>query len=89
MLEAALAGRTATMVPEHGPLLDADALDEYTTLLDAIEAESRRSFAAGQSPAEAAASFRPPAGLETWGAFGTLPRAFEVAFGAWHRQLGR
>lgn len=86
---ALLAGRTATMVPGHGPLLDADALDEYTTLLDAIEAESRRSFAAGQSPAEAAASFRPPAGLETWGAFGTLARAFEVAFGAWHRQLGR
>ena len=86
---ALLAGRTATMVPGHGPLPDADTLDEYTTLLDAIEAEGRRSFAAGQSPAEAAAGFRPPAGLETWSAFGTLARAFEVALGAWHRQLGR
>ncbi|MCY4076775.1 MAG: MBL fold metallo-hydrolase [Acidobacteria bacterium] len=88
-VDAMLADRTATMVPGHGPLADADALDDYRTLLDAIEAEGRRSFAAGEPPAEAAAAFRLPAGFEALGAFGSLPRAFEVAFGAWHRQLGR
>ena len=88
-VDAVLGGRTATMVPGHGPLPDADALDDYRALLDAIEAEGRRSFAAGRPPAEAAAGFRLPAGLETWGAFGSLARAFEVAFVAWHRQLGR
>lgn len=88
-VDAMLAGRTATMVPGHGPLPDADGLEEYRALLDAIEAEGRRSFEAGQPPAEAAASFRLPAAFETWGAFGTLARAFEVAFVAWHRQLGR
>ena len=88
-VDAMLGDRTATMVPGHGPLPDAAVMDEYRALLDAIEAEGRRSFAAGQSPAEAAASFRLPAGLDAWGAFGSLARSFEVAFGAWHRQLGR
>ena len=88
-VDAMLGARTATMVPGHGPLPDAGALDDYRALLDAVEAEGRRSFAAGQSPTEAAAGFRLPAGLEGWGAFGTLARSFEVAFGAWHRQLGR
>ena len=60
-VDAVLGDRTATMVPGHGPLPDAEALDEYRALLDAIEAEGRRSFAAGQSPEEAAASF-PAAG---------------------------
>ena len=46
-VDAMLAGRTATMVPGHGPLADADALDDYRTLLDAIEAEGRRSFRGG------------------------------------------
>ncbi len=87
-VDALFDDRTATMVPGHGPLPDADTLDEYRTLLDAIEAEGRRSFAAGQSPAEAAAGFRLPARLDGWGAFGTLARALDVAFGAWHRQLG-
>ena len=88
-VDAMLGNRTATMVPGHGPLPDAAVLDEYRALLDAIEVEGRRSFAAGQSPAEAAAGFRLPAGLDAWGAFGTLARSLEVAFGAWHRQLGR
>ena len=88
-VDVMLGDRTATMVPGHGPLPDAAILDEYRALLDAIEAEGRRSFAAGQSPAEAAASFRLPAGFGALSAFGSLARAFEVAFGAWHRQLGR
>ena len=88
-VDAMLGDRTATMVPGHGPLPGADTLEEYRAVLEAIEAEGRRSFEAGQSPGEAAASFRLPAGLEAWGSFGSMARSFEVAFTAWHRQLGR
>ena len=87
-----LAAQTTMMVPGHGPLPDAGALEEYQLLLDVIETEGRRSFEAGQTPEEAAAGYTPPETLRTWSAFGSLEPdqiagIFLGGFLAWHRQL--
>ena len=89
-----LAAQTTTMVPGHGPLPDAGALEEYQLLLDVIETEGGRSFEAGQTPEEAAAGYAPPDALRSWSAFGSLEPdeiagAFLSGFLAWHRQLAQ
>ena len=87
-----LAAQTRMMVPGHGPLPDAGALEEYQILLVVIETEGRRSFEAGQTPEEAAAAYVPPETLKAWSAFGSLEPEqirgmFLGGFLSWHRQL--
>lgn len=81
-----LAASTAIKVPGHGPLPDAAALTRYSNLLDEIETTARTAFAAGKSPEEAARGYQLPAALGSWTLFN--PRYFQVAFTAWHRELG-
>ncbi len=91
-VDQVLAAQTTMMVPGHGPLPDAGALEEYQVLLDVIEREGRRSFEAGQTPEEVAAGYVPPQTLSTWSAWGSLEPdqisgIFLGGFQAWHRQL--
>ncbi|MGH7504921.1 MAG: MBL fold metallo-hydrolase, partial [Longimicrobiales bacterium] len=76
----------ALYVPGHGPLADDAALDLYLALIDDIEAAGRRAFESGTPAAAAAAAYTPPAAVAQWTLFS--PRYFEVAIGAWLRELG-
>lgn len=81
-----LSGEAAdTWVPGHGDLADRVALAEYLSLIDDVEDAARRGFAAGDEAAAVAAEYRPPSALGDWVAFS--PRYYEVAFGAWYREL--
>lgn len=75
-----------TWVPGHGDVADRAELDRYVAFIDAIEEAARRAFEAGTSAEAAAAEYRPPESLGEWVAFS--PRYYEVAFGAWERELG-
>jgi glyoxylase-like metal-dependent hydrolase (beta-lactamase superfamily II) len=72
-------------VPGHGPLADAGDLDRYVALIDDVEAHARRALEVGRPVAEAAAEYRVPEALGDWIMFS--PRYYEVAFGAWEREL--
>lgn len=72
-------------IPGHGSLADASAMETYIDLLDDVEAAARRSIEAGTPVDVAARAYRPPAELGEWVLFS--PRYYEVAFGAWAREL--
>ena len=72
-------------VPGHGALATAGDLDRYVQVIDEVEASARLAFERGVPAAEAAQSFRLPASLGEWVMFN--PRYYEVAFGAWLREL--
>jgi len=74
-----------TYIPGHGPIADAAALRVYLDLLDDIEAAARRAHESGTSAAAAAAEYVPPAATADWTVFS--PRYFEVAIGAWLREI--
>lgn len=74
-----------TLVPGHGARVDAEALDRFTGLLDALEAAARRGHAAGQPVDALVAAWRVPAALGDWMA---SPAALTRAFAAWYRALG-
>lgn len=80
------AGGASTYVPGHGPLADAAAVDAYLSLLDDVEAASRRALERGTSAEEAGAAYRLPTGLEEWTLFN--PGYFARAIGAWMTELG-
>ena len=73
-------------VPGHGPLAEAADIRTYVTVLNAVEQAARAAKTAGQTAAEAAASFRLPLDAGQWHLFS--PRYFETAIGAWLRELG-
>jgi len=82
----ALQAADATVyVPGHGPLADAMDLQRYIALLDHIEDAARRAHAQGIPAAEAAATYSIPEALGEWMMFSD--RYFEVALGAWEREL--
>ncbi len=72
-------------VPGHGPLADAAALQSFIGLLDDVEAAARRAHEAGTNAQDAAAAYRLPPALAEWTLFN--PRYFEIAIGAWLREL--
>lgn len=75
-----------TYVPGHGPLADAAELDRYRSLLDDVEAASRRAIERGMSAEDAGAAYRIPAKLGEWTLFS--PAYFSRAIGAWMKELG-
>jgi len=87
-LARAVAGLTRAddtrYVPGHGPLAAGIDLRLYISLLDSVEQAARAAKAAGQTAAEAAASFRLPAEISNWTLFS--PRYPEMAIGAWLRE---
>lgn len=83
---AMLAERAKTSIPGHGPIPSGDALDRYVAVLEEIEAAARKAHAAGKSLEEATADYQLPESLGSWTLFS--PQYFEVAFGAWYKELG-
>jgi hypothetical protein len=75
----------ATYVPGHGPLADSRDIERYVQVIDHVEATARRAFAAGIPAPEAARDFSLPASLGEWHMFSS--RYFEIALGAWEREL--
>lgn len=74
------------LVPGHGSVTRPDGLTNYLGVLEAIEAAARQAHADGVSAEEAAKAFTLPASLGEWQFFS--PRYFEVAIGAWLKELG-
>ena len=79
--------RETVYVPGHGSLSDGRDLDLYVQLIDDVGAAARRAIEAGLPIAEAAAQYSLPESFGEWLMFN--PRYFEVAFGAWERELAR
>ena len=74
-----------TYVPGHGALADDAAVGRLLALADAVEEAGRASYEQGVSPSAAAGRFRLPDPVADWVLFND--RYFEVAIGAWHREL--
>jgi len=77
--------RETTYVPGHGPLAGRKDLASYVQVIDLVEVAGRRAFELGVPAAEAAQDFSLPPSLGEWMMFS--PRYYEVALGAWEREL--
>ena len=77
--------RATTYVPGHGPVGGSPDLDLYVELIDLVELAARRAHETGTPAAEAAKEFSLPESLGEWHMFS--PRYYEVALGAWEREL--
>jgi glyoxylase-like metal-dependent hydrolase (beta-lactamase superfamily II) len=72
-------------VPGHGPLAEQADFQRYVNVLGSVEAAARRAHERGTPAADAAKEFTLPASLGEWTMFS--PRYFEVALGAWEKEL--
>lgn len=86
-IRAARRERDTQYVPGHGALADDQAVGLCLTLVDSVEEAARAAFEKGVSAAEAAKSFALPAPVADWFLFNE--RYFEVAIGAWHKELAQ
>ena len=75
----------ALYVPGHGDASDVTGLAPYVDLLEDVGLAATRAVEAGTPVVEAAAAYSVPESLGEWAMFN--PRYFEVAFGAWERDL--
>jgi len=85
-LRATRRERETIYVPGHGALADDKAVELCLTLVDSVEEAARAAFEQGVSAADAAKSFSLPESVADWILFDE--RYFEVAIGAWHKELG-
>ena len=82
----AMRERETVYVPGHGPLAGAADVERLLEVLGGIEQVARKSWKEEITAVEAAASFELPESLGEWTLFSDS--YFEVAIGAWHRELG-
>ena len=75
----------ALYVPGHGDPSNVTGLAPYVDLLEDVGMAATRAVEAGTPVAEAAEAYSVPASLGEWAMFN--PRYYEVAFGAWERDL--
>ena len=85
-IHSALRDRDTVYVPGHGNLPERAAIDHYLELIDDIEAAARQAYEKGIPAADAAKSYKLPDSVHDWYLFND--RYFEVAIGAWHKELG-
>ena len=85
-IQAAKRERDTVYVPGHGPLAGTADIERLLAMLDEVEQAARSSFGTQVSATEAGGLFRLPESLGRWTMLGD--HYFEVAFGAWHRELG-
>jgi len=72
-------------VPGHGPLADSSDLERFIEVIDTVEIAARDAFDRGVTAGQAAQEFSLPDSLGEWVMFS--PRYYEVALGAWERDL--
>ncbi len=77
--------RETTYVPGHGSLSTGRDLDLYVRLIDDVGEAAQRAIETGIPIPEAAGQYSLPESFGEWLMFN--PRYFEVAFGAWEREL--
>ena len=77
--------RETIYVPGHGSLSDGRDLELYTQLVDHVGEAAHSAIEAGIPIPEAAGQYSLPASFGEWLMFNS--RYFEVAFGAWEREL--
>jgi glyoxylase-like metal-dependent hydrolase (beta-lactamase superfamily II) len=75
----------ALYVPGHGDTSDLAGLAPYVDLLEDVGQAATRAVEEGVPSAEAAGRYSVPESLGEWAMFS--PRYYEVAFGAWERDL--
>ncbi len=75
----------ALYVPGHGDTSDLAGLASYVDLLEDVGLAATRAMEAGIPGVEAAQAYAVPESLGEWALFN--PRYFEVAFGAWEKDL--
>lgn len=75
----------ALYVPGHGDTSDLAGLAPYVDLLEDVGLAATRAVEAGIPVSEAAGVYAVPESLGDWAMFN--PRYYEVAFGAWERDL--
>ena len=75
----------ALYVPGHGDTSDLAGLASYVDLLEHVGLAATRAVEAGTPLVEAARSYSVPESLGEWAMFN--PRYYDVAFGAWERDL--
>jgi len=80
-----LADPDALYVPGHGDASDRAGLAPYVDLLEDVGQAATRAIEAGVPSAEAAGRYSVPESLGEWAMFSA--RYYEVAFGAWERDL--
>lgn len=86
-IRAAMRERETVYVPGHGPLADVGDVERLLAVLGEIEIAAREAWKDELSSVEVGRSFRLPASLGEWTMFNQ--NYFEVAIGAWHRELAR
>ncbi len=86
-IRAAMRERETAYVPGHGPLAGAQDVERLLSVLGEIETAARQAWTEEITAVEAAAGFRLPESLGEWTMFNE--RYFEVAIGAWHRELAK
>jgi glyoxylase-like metal-dependent hydrolase (beta-lactamase superfamily II) len=86
-IRAALRERETIYVPGHGALANAGDVERLLSVLGEIEAAARQAWQEEITAVEAAADFRLSESLGEWTMFN--PSYFEVAIGAWHRELAQ
>ncbi len=86
-IRAAMRERETVYVPGHGPLAGAEDIERLLAVLGEIEAAAREAWTEEITAVEAAAHFKLSESLGEWTMFND--RYFEVAIGAWHRELAQ
>ncbi len=86
-IRAAMRERETVYVPGHGPLAGAPDIERLLSVLGEIEAAAREAWKEEITASEAARGFRLPESLGEWTMFSES--YFEVAIGAWHRELAK
>ncbi len=86
-VRAAMRERETVYVPGHGALAGAQDVERLLSVLGEIEAVARQAWQEEVTAVEAAAGFRLSETLGEWTMFNKS--YFEVAIGAWHRELAK
>jgi glyoxylase-like metal-dependent hydrolase (beta-lactamase superfamily II) len=75
----------AVYVPGHGSAARYGEIRSFLNVIEHVGEAAQRAFESGKTAAEGAADYSLPENLGEWFMFS--PRYYEVAFGAWYREL--
>ena len=86
-IRAAMRERETIYVPGHGPLANIEDIELLLAALSEVEAAARKAWVEEVSSVEAGRNFKLSESLGEWALFSD--QYFEVAIGAWHRELAQ